>query len=582
MSISCCSGRSWHYGALLAAAFVCIGNAEVRSQSPAGNAGASDPPATESRPGQVRSLPFRIAEIPDEPQPDGPSLAAQEPSPAPASPLPSPPQAPVDLDALKQMIREELKAERDRQDEEGRKTNAEEEKTAQPHWWEVGHDLKLETFVNNGFVAETADKAFRFHFGGRFDFDNAWYTQDQNLLIGTSPMTQLEDGSDFRRARLRADGTGWGFIDFAAEVSFATIQDVANVDNSTVPVGSVGLTDFYLTFRDLPVVGNLRVGHFVAPYSLERYTSSNVWYYMERSSVYDAFFDPNNYQNGLMLFNSYLDDRATLASSFTRVGHSTLNSFGFDAQDGLYAAGVRLTGLPIYRDDGRMLMHLGFDYFHQALSAHTFAVANRMPLRAGGGPNEIPNLLATGNFFTPNGADLFDFEWAFVDGPFALSAEYALARVTDVFDSFNGVNFSGPRGNVTYQAFYVESGYFLTPGDGRRYDKKTGTWARTVPQQNAFIAKGEDGTWCHGHGAVQLLARYTYLDLVSGSPTLTPASTSSGAQAGVQQDVTLGVNWYLNPQTIVSCNYVWTHLASIVAGASGSIQGVGIRFHFDF
>jgi phosphate-selective porin OprO/OprP len=227
-------------------------------------------------------------------------------------------------------------------------------------------------------------------------------------------------------------------------------------------------------------------------------------------------------------------------------------------------------------------MHVGFDYFHQALSGHTFAVADRMPLRAGGGSDQILNVLATGNFFTPNGADLLDFEWAFVYGPFALSAEYALARATDVFESFNGVNFSGPRGDVTYQAFYVESGYFLTPGDGRSYDKKTGTWARTVPHENAFVARNEDGTWCHGRGAVQLLARYTYLDLVSGSPPLTPASTSSGAQAGKQQDVTLGINWYLNPETIISFNYVWTHLDSVVAGASGNIQGVGVRLHFDF
>jgi phosphate-selective porin OprO/OprP len=329
------------------------------------------------------------------------------------------------------------------------------------------------------------------------------------------------------------------------------------------------------------VAGNLRVGHFVAPYGLERYTSSNAWYYMERSSLYDTFLGPNNYQNGLMLFNSYLEDRITAASTYARVGKATLDSFGFNAEDGLYAAGVRLTGLPIYQDDGRVLMHLGFNYFHQALAGHTFAVANRMPLRAGGGSDQIPNLLATGSFFSPNGGSLVDFEWAYVYGPFALSAEYALSWGTDIFERFDGVTFSGPRGNVTYQAFYVESGYFITPGDGRSYDKKIGTWARTVPKENAYISRDEDGTWCHGHGAVQLVARYTYLDLVSGSPTLSTPS-SGGAQAGIQQDVTLGANWYLNPQTIISCNYVWTHITSTVAGASGNIQGFGVRLHFDF
>jgi phosphate-selective porin OprO/OprP len=76
------------------------------------------------------------------------------------------------------------------------------------------------------------------------------------------------------------------------------------------------------------------------------------------------------------------------------------------------------------------------------------------------------------------------------------------------------------------------------------------------------------------------VARYTYLNLVSGSPTLTPAD--GGARAGRQHDVTLGVNWYLNPQVYVLVNYVWTHLDSVVPGASGNVQGVGCRLHIDF
>jgi phosphate-selective porin OprO/OprP len=486
------------------------------------------------------------------------------------------PQPQVDVETIKRIVREELKAEKAEED----KKKAEEEATPASPWWDVRRDFKLDASASNGFVAESADKSFRFHFGGRMDFDNAWFAQDHNLLIGPSSTSRLADGSDFRRARLRADGQVWDYVGFVAEVNFANIQDVSNVNNSTVPVGSVGLTDFYMVFRDLPIVGNVQVGHFTAPYGLERYTGSNEWYYMERSSVYDAFFNPNDFQNGVILFNSYLEDRVTAAGSLTRVGKATVDSFAFGAEDGLYAAGVRLTGLPLYQDDGCVLMHVGVDYFHQALSGHTFTVANRMPLRAGGGSDQVLNLLATGNFFTPNGGDLLDFEWAFVYGPFALSAEYALGLGTDIFETFDGVTFSGPRGNVNYQAFYVESGYFLTPGDFRRYDKKTGTWGRTVPQENAFVTQEEDGTWRHGHGAVQLLARYTYLDLVTGSPTLTP--TSGGARAGRQQDVTLGVNWYLNSQTIISCNYVWTHLDSVVDGASGNIQGVGVRFHLDF
>jgi phosphate-selective porin OprO and OprP len=502
------------------------------------------------------------------------SAQSKGPQQNPSGSVPLSSLAPSDLEALKKMIREEIKAEKEKQDKED-KDDKEKKKES-----EGGKDMKLEASWENGFVAETSDKDFRIHLGGRLEFDNAWFHQDPNLLIGSSPGTVLQDGTDLRRARLRADGLLWEFIDFVTEVNFANIQDVSSVNDSTVPVGSVGLTDYYVTFRDLPWLGNFRAGHFVAPYSLERYSSSNAFYYMERSSIYDTFFNPEDYQNGIMAFNSYLDDRMTAATSFTWVGKSTISSFGFGAEDGLYAEGVRLTGLPIYQCDGRALVHVGVNYFHQALSGHSFEAANRMPLRAGGGSDQIPDLLATGTFFSPNGGNVVDLEFATVSGPLSFSAEYARAWVNDVFESFNSGVFSGPRGNATYQAFYVESGLFITPGDHRSYDVKTGTWARTKPEQNAFIARDKCCGWCHGTGAVQLLARFAYLDLVSGDPTLTP--TSGGARAGIEQDVTLGVNWFLNSQTIVSCNYVWTHLNSVVAGASGNIQGIGVRLHLDF
>ena len=250
-------------------------------------------------------------------------------------------------------------------------------------------------------------------------------------------------------------------------------------------------------------------------------------------------------------------------------------------QDGKYAGAVRLTGLPVYAQDGRVLMHVGVGYQHQALVDHKFTVANRPLLRAGsGGGTDTPNVLFTGTFFSPHGADILDLEWALVYGPFAVSAEYAIVRGTDLFERFDGVTFSGPRGNVAYQAWYVEAGWFLTPGDYRRFDKKTAEWARTSSQENGFLKRTEDCGWCCGHGAVQLLARYTYLDLVSGDPVLTP--TSGGARAGKQHDITLGVNWYLNSQVWIDVNYIWTHVDSVVAGASGNFQGLGTRLHIDF
>lgn len=476
----------------------------------------------------------------------------------------------IDRETVQKIVREELQAEK-------AQTSAAAESKPAPEALEIGKDRTLISKWDNGFVAETADKAFRIHLGGRLEFDNSWFNQSDNILIGPSDDQTMRDGTLFRRARFRSDGRLWENIDFACEVNFANIQDVSNVDNSAVQLGSVGLTDFYLTFREVPWVSNIRIGHVQAPISLERYSSSNAWYYMERSSMYDAFYNPNDYQNGVVIFDSYWDDRVTLAGSAAWISKADVQSFGFGADEGKYGAGARLTTLPIYENEGRTLLHFGTGYFHQALVEDRFNIASRELLRAGAGGSQTPNLIFTGTFFTPNGVHIANIEGAFVHGPFSVSGEYAVAHVNDVFDQATPT-FTGSRGDVTYQAAYVETGLFVTPGDQRRYDKKTGTWVRTIPVENACVMKQDK---CRdGYGAVQLCARYTFLDLVSGDPVLTP--TSGGARAGLQHDVTLGVNWYLNSQTWFMINYVATRLDSVVPGASGDIQGIGCRLHFDF
>lgn len=474
----------------------------------------------------------------------------------------------MDIETVQRVVREELQAQK--------AIDAVSE--ADSGWIEVGEDRTLHARWDNGFVAETADQSFRIHLGGRLEFDNSWFTQDDNILIGVSPDQTMLDGTLLRRARFRADGRLWEFTDFACEVNFANIQDVSNVDNDRVQVGSVGLTDFYVTFREVPWLSNVRVGHLQAPISLERYSGSNAWYYMERSSMFDAFYNPNDYQNGIVAFDSYLDDRVTLAGSAAWIGKADVQSFGFGANEGKYGVGGRVTALPIYEDGGRTLLHVGAGYFHQALEDHRFSVASRPLLRAGAGGTQTPNLVFTGTFFSPNGADVINVEGALVLGPFSLSSEYAVAHINDVFEQ-STPDFSGPRGDVTYQAAYVEGGLFVTPGDQRRYDKKTGTWARTLPLENAYFVK-HDALRNSCHGAVQLVARYTYLDLVGGDPVLTP--TSGGARAGRQHDVTLGVNWYLNSQTYFMLNYVATRIDSVVPGADGDIHGIGCRLHLDF
>jgi len=75
-----------------------------------------------------------------------------------------------------------------------------------------------------------------------------------------------------------------------------------------------------------------------------------------------------------------------------------------------------------------------------------------------------------------------------------------------------------------------------------------------------------------------LICRYSYLDLASGNPVLT---SSSGTQAGWENDLTAGADWYINPEVHFIVNYVYTHL-SYVDKTSGAINGLGCRLHVDF
>lgn len=431
----------------------------------------------------------------------------------------------------------------------------------------------------NGLRFKSEDDAFEFHLGGRMDFDNTWYRVDDNLRFGSNNDVRLHDGADFRRLRLRAEGRFYKRFEYVMEVNFANLQDFGNTGAGPrrLQVGSVGLTDVYLAARDVPVLGTVRVGHVRAPFGLEHITSANFWYYMERSPMFDAFVNRFNYVDGLWFSNAYLDDRATLTWSLFRSASSTINPFGSGSGAGEYGAAVRATALPIYEDDGERLVHLGISYLRRALDEDMTSPGTRPLVRAGAGNVEVPNVIQTGTFFAPDGVNYVNTEVAMVFGRLSLSSEYLFVYSPSTFTDAARPYARGPQFN---HGFYVEGGYFLTKGDRRRYLHRNGSWDRTIPAENLSWSKGGKGLpRLEGTGAVQVLARYTYLDLLAGQPAISPVA---GARAGQENDLTIGLNWYFNPNTFMMINYVRTWVDSASPGRSGAFDGLGIRFHYDF
>ncbi|MFH1877329.1 MAG: porin, partial [Candidatus Omnitrophota bacterium] len=102
--------------------------------------------------------------------------------------------------------------------------------------------------------------------------------------------------------------------------------------------------------------------------------------------------------------------------------------------------------------------------------------------------------------------------------------------------------------------------YFLT-GEHRNFDKSRAEFESIKPINNFSI---NDRTW----GAWELAARYSHIDLNSKSVNI---------NGGILNDVTCGVNWYLNPVMRIMFNYVHTNL-----NGKGYADGVQTRFQVEF
>ena len=137
----------------------------------------------------------------------------------------------------------------------------------------------------NGTVGETTDLAFRFHFGGRFDFDNGWYSAPAN--VQDSLDNPLLDGTDFRRFRLAADGTIWEQVEFALEADFSRAADFKGFEST--PQTNIFITNAWLAVHDLPVLDTVRAGHQKEYLTFANATSSKFYPFMERPYIYDAY-----------------------------------------------------------------------------------------------------------------------------------------------------------------------------------------------------------------------------------------------------------------------------------------------------
>ena len=188
-----------------------------------------------------------------------------------------------------------------------------------------------------------------------------------------------------------------------------------------------------------------------------------------------------------------------------------------------------------------------------------------------------------------NSNQVIGTEFFFVRGPLSLMAEYAWCAADDASvvngapTGTAGVNehqvVAYPKngtslGTPWFDGGYIQVGYFLT-GENRTYDRKLGTVGGTYiasPYTPFWLTRGENGDLLLGRGALELVARWNYLDLNEGD-----------IAGGKSNALELGVNWFLTTNLKFQFEYLWQDRYQLSAGTvPGIVQGFGIRTQFFF
>ena len=395
---------------------------------------------------------------------------------------------------------------------------------------------------------------------GRIHLDSWWFGDTSE---GIGYFENPDTGADpenrvfFRRLRIGFQGEAFETMLYKLEVDF---NEPANPE----------IKDNYIGFDELPVFQRVLVGNQKRPLGLDHLNSSRYNIFIERPLVVEAFNEDArrigiasynvsddevyNWQYGLYLLENPAESGAVIGDS----SQGSLNG--------------RLASSPWYDEPSG-----GRYYFHWAISG--------MLARPDGdaSPDDTnPNLgrfrtrseirsdtrwLDTGSIAGAENYEILGLESIYNYGPLQIVGEYQASWVQR--DDIT----AGTGPDLSFNGGYIQVAYFLT-GEHMAYDRESGTIDRIVPHENFFVVRDGAGSICHGCGAWQVAARYSYLDL-----------TDNDVLGGVGSNTTLGLVWYMNPYASLQMNLVHGSVNEheLVGGFSeGDFTAFGTRLRIDF
>ena len=375
---------------------------------------------------------------------------------------------------------------------------------------EVESDETIGNYIywDEGIALTGPQHYFDLKIGGKINYDLGYVDADEELQAAFPDFNGSHD--DFRRLSVSFFGHAWDILEFKFEIDFANVRDIK---------------DQWIRFTKGSTLPHFTFGYMKEPFSLDMLTSSNYLTFMEPTLPTRSFTPFRNI--GVTANGTWNEKQMTWAGgfflntgSYSEVGETQdriSDANGFDL------AG-RITGLPIYRDEGRELVHLGLSYLHRFRNDDVDDPTTEFRTRPESRLTD-DRLVDTGLVYD-HGQNLISLEAAWMKGPLSIQGEY----FHDFVDSESSLNLSG---------WYLQGSWILT-GESRKYQTSGGVFAGISPENEFRI--GESG-W----GALELALRLSKVDL-----------NDKYIRGGEARNSTIGFNWYLRRKIRFMVNYINT------------------------
>jgi phosphate-selective porin OprO/OprP len=249
--------------------------------------------------------------------------------------------------------------------------------------------------------------------------------------------------------------------------------------------------------------GTVSVGKIKETFCYEMVGDSANLPQLER--LLNPFFTSRNV--GLKYSNTFLHQNMNVSGGWFNDWWSKGNPFTGSSN---HFSG-RITGVPIYRNDGADYLHLGF------AARHIGATYGTLQFNARPESNVTDPYINTGKF-AASASEQYSLEALANHGPFSALGEFIEATTN-----------APTVGNPHFYGYYVTGSWVLT-GEHRPYDRTVGYARRIIPR--------------HSYGAWELVGRVGRVDL-----------TDKAIQGGTMNAYSMNISWWANRRTRVSAGY---------------------------